>query len=59
LLIPTFVTVARVVVGEHFAGDVLAAMAIAAFVSAAVLRCGQAWPRLAVAPGTASRPDHR
>lgn len=50
LLIPTFVTVARVVVGDHFAGDVLAGMAIAAFVSAAVLRCEQAWPRLAISP---------
>jgi membrane-associated phospholipid phosphatase len=50
LLIPTFVTVARVVVNDHFAGDVLAGMAIAALVSAAVLRGGQAWPRLALVP---------
>ncbi len=53
LLIPAFVAVARVVVGDHFAADVLASMAIAAFVSAAVLGCGKAWPRLAVIPRAA------
>lgn len=57
LIIPVFIAAARVVVGDHFPGDVLASIAVAAFVSAGTIALFERFPRFALGTRQAQTPS--